>query len=177
MSKFQYETHGNVFLARRLHKLRELITDQSDEVFIIEGITAPSHTVSVLLYLGQVKDSSISKVADRLGYSHQLINHRLLQLMEMGFIERLQVPRDRRRCLVSLTQKGKSEVHKVESALPKISGAFDQLFKELGVDLGETLYEALQFLTSRPIADRILDGFDDAPSTTDVLENQMRSEI
>lgn len=155
MSSFRYERHGSVFLARRLHKLRELITDQSDEVFIHEGITAPSHCVSVLLYLNQTRNCSISKIADKLGYSHQLINYRLTQLTDLGFVERIQDDRDRRRRLMSLTKKGRSEVHKIETALPKIAATFDHLFEDIGVELNEALSLAFQQLKDRPLVDRI----------------------
>jgi DNA-binding MarR family transcriptional regulator len=155
MPKFDYDDYGTAFIARDLHKLRELITQQCDDVFRDENITAPSPAVSTLLYLADVKSCSIARLADDLDYSHQLVNQRLLQLSEMGFVERRADPRDRRRCLIRLTRKGKSEVQKMQEVLPKVSAVFDDIFSGMGVDLQSILREATRLLDAKPIQEQL----------------------
>ena len=152
---FDYDRYGNAFVDRRLHKLRVLITEQSDEVFVERGITAPSACVSVILFLQDKGNGSIAQIAEALGYSHQLINHRLQQLEKAGFTTRFADPRDKRKWRIKLTTRGLREAERVEEALPLIARAFDDLFSDLDVDLTLKLKDLHSALSKQPIGNRI----------------------
>lgn len=153
--KFDYDKHENAFLAMRLHRLRTLITEQSDRLFETAGLMVPSPCISVMLFLLEYSPASIRQVADGLGYSHQLINQRLVQLEQLQYVRRLDDVRDRRKCLITLTADGKNQAAIVRDYLPLASRAFGQLFAEIGVDLADALEAAETALDNDPLASRV----------------------
>ena len=155
MTPFDYDRFGSAFVDMRLHRLRVLITEQSDELFRERGIEASSAAASVLLLLLERQHASITQIADALGYSHQLINHRLKQLESLGQITRITDTRDRRKWLVKLTAKGRTEAQKVAETLPLIASAFDALFERAGVNLSSALEEARAELAATPLTTRL----------------------
>jgi DNA-binding MarR family transcriptional regulator len=152
---FDYDEYGNAFVDMRLHRLRVLITEQCDDLFLERGISAPSAAVSVLLFLSQKGHANITQIANALSYSHQLINHRLGQLEKAGFIQRFADVRDKRRWLIKLTAIGRKEARKIDQALPEIAHAFDDLFEKLGVDLSRTLNEIHKSLSRETLSERL----------------------
>lgn len=155
MSQFDYEPHGAAFFDRHLHKLRELITLQSDELFSALGISAPSPAVSTLLHLLANGSASIARLSDDLGYSHQLISQRLAQLSDMGFVERSADPRDKRRKLIKLTRRGRNEAQRVDNALPKLAKAIEGVFEEIDADVQVSVRAMRVALQNKSIVERV----------------------
>jgi len=155
MPKFDYQPHGAAFFDRHLHKLRELITLQSDELFSALGISTPSPAVSTLLYLLANGSASIARLSDDLGYSHQLISQRLAQLSDMGFIERSADPRDKRKKLIKLTRRGRNEAQRVDDALPKLAKAIEGVFDEIESDVQIAVRAMHAALNNKSIVERV----------------------
>jgi len=158
VTPFDYDRFGAAFVDMRLHRLRVLITEQSDELFRERGIEASSAAASVLLLLLERKHASITQIAEALGYSHQLINHRLKQLEALGLLARIVDARDRRKWLVKLTAKGRAEANRVAGILPLIASAFDALFARAGIDLSAALEDARADLVSTSLSARVASG-------------------
>ena len=155
MPKFDYQPYGAAFFDRHLHKLRELITLQSDELFSALGISAPSPTVSTLLHLLANGSASIARLSDDLGYSHQLISQRLAQLSDMGFIERSADPRDKRKKLIRLTRRGRNEAERVDRALPRLAKAIESVFEEIESDVQASVRGMRAALQDQSIVERV----------------------
>lgn len=151
---FDFNDYGMTFLARYLHRLRVAISEQSDEVFESAGLTVPSHCSSLLLLLEQHGRAPITRLADALGYSHQLVNQRLAILQKHRFIRRSKDPNDRRRTLVVLTKRGLEEAAKAKVALRRIDRGLQHLIDEIDVDLKRLLEAARVSLDENRIAER-----------------------
>jgi DNA-binding MarR family transcriptional regulator len=152
--KFDFEKYGSAFLAMRLHRLRVLITDQSEELFEHFGLVAPSSCVSTILFLKERKSASIAQIAKATEYSHQLTSQRLLQLEELGLADRQAHERDGRRVLIALTPAGKKQAARIEEFLVLASKLMDGLFEELGCDLDLVLIHATENLTMNSLRKR-----------------------
>lgn len=152
--QFDFDEYGMTFLARYLHRLRIVISEQSDEVFDAAGLTVPSHCSSLILLLEQNGKSPITHLADTLGYSHQLINQRVAILERNRCIRRSRDPNDRRRSLVSLSKRGLEQATKARAALRSIDKALQSLVDEIGVDLKVVLQQARRSLIETRIAER-----------------------
>jgi DNA-binding MarR family transcriptional regulator len=153
--EFNFDSYGSAFLAMRLHRLRVLITAQSDELFLEQGVVVPSHCVSVVLLVARKNRVSIAQIADMLGYSHQLINQRLSQLEAMSLTKRRDHVRDKRKCMIELTAKGRREAAALEATLPLASRAFEEMFLEIGIDLERALRAATEALAARSLGARV----------------------
>ena len=160
---FDFDQFGSAFVDMRLHRLRVLITEQSDALFAESGLKAPSSCVSVLLFLKAHKQASIVQISDRLGYSHQLIAHRLKLLDNLGLTAKFADMKDRRRALIKLTAAGLNEASKIERLLPEIAKVFDELSAEFSVNLSEVLDSIRGELVMNSLSDRVL-GTEDTRS-------------
>lgn len=153
-TEFDFDSYGMTFLARHLHRLRVVISDQSDEIFEDAGIIVPSHCSSLVLLLEEQKEVAIVKIANALGYSHQLVNQRVAILEELACVQKVQDPGDRRRSLVQLTRKGRSEAKKMRAALQRIDAGIQDVLSDLDVDLPTRLVDLRASLLSRSLLER-----------------------
>lgn len=152
---FEYQHYGSAFFDMRLHKLRVLITEQMDRALLERDISPPSSAISVMLYLADIPHASIARIADALGYSHQLIAHRLKQLEKLGLIVRFVDASDRRKSLIELTPKGRVEAEKINALMPDIAKAFDDIFERLGTNLSNRIDDVRSELITLPLHDRL----------------------
>lgn len=151
---FDFNTHKNAFVDSRLHKLRVLITEQSDELFLQVGIQVSSSCISILLYLLKESQRNIAQIANALGYSHQLIAHRLKSLEKNDFVKRSVDCRDRRKLLISLTADGEEEAKKISEILPVISTVFENIFRDLDLNFVEELANLQAQLQEKSLGER-----------------------
>lgn len=151
---FNYDEYGNVFIDMRLHRLRVLITEQCDDFFMGRGISTSSANVSVMLFLKERGQASIAQIAESLGYSHQLINHRLRQLEKQGYLGRHTDARDSRKWLIRLTPAGLEEATLIQNVLPEMGSVFDRLFEDIDPAFCETVDKFIQALSAQTVSQR-----------------------
>jgi len=153
--RFDFDAYGSAFFTMRLHRLRVLLTEQCDIAFLKQGVVSPSPCTSVVLFLAERGGASIAQISRATGYSHQLVNQRLALLEELGLSQRLADPHDKRKCTMELTRRGKADAKKLIAALESLARAFDELFDDLGVDVGAVLDKAHAQLSADPLQDRM----------------------
>lgn len=151
---FDFDTFGATFLARDLHRLRVLISDQSDRVFEASGVDFPSHCASVVLYLERADEASVMTLAAVLGYSHQLVMQRLNILTRRELVRRYKDPGDRRRTLVSLTKKGRAQARKLGQVLQRIDEGLSAALSDVDPDLQGKVRRLGETLRQTPLLER-----------------------
>ena len=157
---FNYDQFGSAFFDMRLHKLRVLITEQCDALFLQRGIRASSICISVMLFLREQRHASIAKIADSLAYSHQLIAYRLKQLENLGLVVKFADTEDRRKSLIKLSPEGEREADEIKALIPKISEIYDEIFAQIGFDLSQAIDEVRGELAMKSMSERLGEPFD-----------------
>jgi len=152
--KFNFDAYGMTFFARHLHRLRVVISDQSDTIFEQAGITVPAHCASVMLLLAEHEETPVMKLADALGYSHQLLIQRITLLEKHGCVRKYKDPSDRRKSLVSLSKRGRNEVRKVQEALPIIDAGIRDVLSGDDGDLQQKIRDVRLALLKSPLSER-----------------------
>lgn len=152
--KFDFEDYGMTFFARDLHRLRIVISEQSDDIFDEAGASIPSHCASLILILDDYDEAPVMKLAAALGYSHQLLNQRIKILEKNGCVRKHLDPNDRRRTLVSLTKHGRSEAAKVRNALPIIDAGIRNAVLKHNADIQQTVKNVRLALLASSLSDR-----------------------
>lgn len=152
---FDFDAHGSAFLARNLHRLRRLVTEQSDAMFEDAEIDVPSSCVSTMLLLARERPSSIAAVAAGTGYSHQLVSQRLALLERLGLVRATPNARDRRKRNIALTESGAAQAQLIAEFLQSAGAAFEDLEREIGIDLSDAVGRAAEALARRPLRARI----------------------
>lgn len=153
-TSFDFDTFGVAFLARDLHRLRVLISEQSDRVFAASGVEFPSHCSSVVQYLAQEDEAAVMTMAAALGYSHQLVMQRLNILSKRELVRRYKDPDDQRRTLVSLTRKGRSAARKLSKVLQRIDLSLSSALADVDTELQEKVRRLRGSLLDVPLQER-----------------------
>lgn len=143
------------FLAHMAARLDTLICEQCKVLFEDAGIKAPVTSMSIFVFLMKYGEGSISDICKIGGQSHQLTASRIKALIQLDMVELKKDETDKRKQLVAFTQKGLNEVDAIAEALKSVSLVFEDLNRELGVDLLLKLEEAERSLTRFPLNERI----------------------
>ncbi len=146
--------YGDAFLGGRAQRLADLISQQGDELFRSAGIAVPVRCASTLLYLRQDGPSSLVQIAKALDESHQLTAKRMALLDTLSLVSCEDDPNDRRRRIFALTRKGKREARLVQARCELAQKIFEQLNRELAVQLGDALDAAWAALTEKSMLAR-----------------------
>jgi len=100
--------------------------------------------VSVLMRLMHGGNSGVSEIGDQLGVTNAAASQSVDRLVQMGMIERMEDPEDRRAKRLTLTQKGKALIEKgIEARGKWIEGLTDAL----SPDQQNMIISALTLLT------------------------------
>ena len=152
MKPFEFEEYGTAFFDASLHRLRALISAQSDKLFNEMGISVPSLCASMVLHLDENKGSAVVALANALGYSHQLIQKRILILKRLKCISRRKDRGDKRRSIIELTDVGRKEAALIRIALKKIDSQLSLVFDEVGCDGQAHVQSIHERLVDNPIS-------------------------
>lgn len=151
---FNFDDYGLTFLARHLHRLRVVISEQSDAIFAQEDISVPSHCSSLIVFLHEHGEISVMKIANALGYSHQLVMQRIALLQMQNLVSKRRDPTDRRRSLISLNSTGQLEAKRVLTALPIIDAGIASVLSEVESRLQDELPYIREALLQRSLSER-----------------------
>jgi DNA-binding MarR family transcriptional regulator len=143
------------FLSNLLLRLVDLIANQGDDLLRKAEITIPARAVACVLFIGDKGETSLADIAKGLDESHQLAAHRVEGLIELDLIERSDDPRDRRRKILSLTPKGRTQYKRLCARLAEIEAALSGLYEEIGIHIPTIIEQAVESLHRTPLLDRI----------------------
>ena len=152
--RFDFDEYGAAFFDAQLHRLRVLISAQSDEIFAEHDIDVPSMSASMVLFLENSSGESVGIIADSLAYSHQLINKRIAILERLGCLRRRQDKADKRRSIVALSKRGRAEAKKIRQALGVIDLGMKDLFAEADLEMHQAVHDMQQRLLTRTLSNR-----------------------
>lgn len=146
---------GDAFLGNRLLQAADLIVEQGEALLREAGLSIPARASSTILLVSERGGVSTADIARELVQPHQLATQRVEALIELGLLKRRADPQDGRRKILVLTAKGEKEAAILYQTLQYAQAAFQTLYDEIGVDLGEACARAMQGLTWRPLSSRI----------------------
>jgi DNA-binding MarR family transcriptional regulator len=128
------------------------------------GLIAPARTFSTLRFLDQHGPSSVTELSEALRQSHPLIITWLKSLQALDLVSSAPDANDRRRTVISLTERGKVEVAKAKKFQPVTARAFQSLFDESDADIFEALWRIEKACRRKSFADRLRDQAAAPPS-------------
>lgn len=151
---------GLSFLAHRLRRASDSILEGTTEMLRREGFEIPARAGSTLMLLRDQGPTGITEIAYRLRLSHPLIIKLAAALAAAGLVRDEDDPRDHRRRLIALTDKGLAEAARFEAFLGAIAATFETMFAEAGADLFAALVRFEQAAEDRPIAERLAEAIE-----------------
>jgi len=146
---------GDAFVGNKLARLVDLIVDQGDALLKDAGLCFPSRAASTILLIDERVNLSAADIAMELSQPHQLATQRVEALTKLGLLERRNDPKDARRKTLSLTTKGKKEAALLKRTLNQAQQAFQNLYKEIEVNLGAVAIQSISALKKDSLSSRI----------------------
>jgi DNA-binding MarR family transcriptional regulator len=143
------------FVANSFVQLSDLIATQGEAMLRDADLDVPSRAVSILLMIGERGEMSAADIAGLLQQPHQLVTQRADLLVDLGLVERRSDPRDGRRKILVLTDKGADQFKRLAVRLARVADVFAALFTEIDCDLAAMTSRAIAALNRSPILERI----------------------
>jgi DNA-binding MarR family transcriptional regulator len=139
---------GAAFLAHVLRRLADELIRGGALWYPEAGVAAPPRTTSTLLALDERGPLGVTEIASLLRQSHPLVIGWIKQLEALGFVASRPDAGDRRRSVIALTRRGRSEVQRLRGALEVMEKASQRLLDEASPGLFEALWH-MESLTRR----------------------------
>lgn len=149
------ESLGPAFLAHLLRRISDELVE-ADRLWHAErGVANPPRTSSTLLALERHERLSVTELAQVLRQSHQLVKQWLQELQRLKLIVVSADRDDRRRSIVTLSEKGRVELARLKREIVVVARATEALVEEAAPGLIEALWAVERDLRQRPFVTRI----------------------
>lgn len=151
-----FDDYGPSFLGLQLYKLLNEIDRGGTASLANTADALPSKLSSTLIYLHHCGPCPVSELSAQLRMSHQLVGQRLNGLRKRRMIEETDDPDDGRKKLIGLNKAGKKAAKELEAVAAIAETVYQELFKEIGIDVFEGVTRARRALEIYPLHARIL---------------------
>lgn len=146
------EVFEHSFIGKQADDLGQLISEQIKPVYQSLGIVVPVKSCSVIHYLSQQGQSTVTEIAKGLNQSHQLVKQKLPRLLKLGLIDLRNDPDDKRRILYQLTDLGNSQSDLLTQH--SMAQVYSNLSNEINADLYQILAAAIEGLRHKDLFSR-----------------------
>lgn len=152
------DTHPlrGAFVANLLGRLVDMIVAQGEDLLHDAGLDFPSRAASSVLLVGERGNISAADIASALDQPHQLVTQRIELLIDLKIVKRVSDPKDGRRKILALTNKGTQQFMRLQTRLTNADRAFEILFKEIDCDLPAIAARAMDALGKHSILERVM---------------------
>lgn len=145
----------DAFLGNLLIRLLDAIEVQGDELYDRAGLSFPPRASSTILLISESDGVTTADIARELHQPHQLATQRVETLIASGLLRRKADPEDARRKKLTLTHKGRREAALLQETLSDAQEMFQDVYDEIGANLAEYAFLAMDALTRSSMCDRI----------------------
>jgi DNA-binding MarR family transcriptional regulator len=160
----------NIF-GMRIRRAAELIKEQGREAFWRTGINLDAKLTSVVISLYE-KDGQTSSELAATGLSRQLVEGRLKQLEKDGYVISRRSDDDARKRVYSLTTERRGEISRAVDTMTDFEKVYEELWREIGVDLGDAILKLERALHAKPLLSRLCTEFPQYSTLIKVKSNE-----
>lgn len=154
---FYQSKYRAAFLANMATRLRDTISDDASVMLKNNAVITPVTDISLMLYLSENDNTSITSIAQALDYSHQRVTSRISTLEKLQLVLRLEDKNDQRQKSICLTEIGKKDLSEIDKVYKNAAIAIEGIFDEIDSDLMDSILLALNALDNRTLRQRISD--------------------
>ncbi len=144
-----------MFLGRKAEELSWELEQQFLPIFESVGLVVPVKSCSLVRTLGKMEQASVADLSREMKQSHQLILQKVPALLKLRLVTRRPDPDDRRRVIFELTNEGEKQVEILASIERDVVRIYQDLYREIGVDLMDALDRSLNTIRGRSLRERL----------------------
>lgn len=144
------------YFGRPLHDLYHLFLDQVSDLYEDFGLDIPVVCSSTLQLIYEKDQIAPADIARALNDPHQVVAQRLASLSKRQMIQKKGDPEDRRRTVISLTERGKNQARLLEHLMAVSQPVYSELGDEIGADVPAILKQVQSALQTTDLRSRML---------------------
>ncbi len=146
---------GAPLTAHRLRRGSDLLLEATAAWLAETGPDVPARTLSTILLLDEEGPQGVTQLARRLRFTHPLMIELTRSLEAIGVVEAASDPKDGRRRVLSLTEKGRRAAEALRARLDSLDSFYRARSEEIGVDLLAAMDRLQAAARERPLLDRL----------------------
>jgi DNA-binding MarR family transcriptional regulator/GNAT superfamily N-acetyltransferase len=150
-----YNQIGKIALGSRLRRLSEHIAEEAFQVYKLYDIDIKPKWFPVFYVLSQGQGKTISTIASEIGHSQPSVSKIVREMSKKGIVVESKGEIDKRKNIVSLTEKGKEMTNKIELQYKDVNVAIEGALAETNADLWKAIEEWEYILSQKSLLKRV----------------------
>lgn len=154
MSAF-FDRLGEVALGSRLRILCDRLTAEADEVYGLYQVGLRPKWFPVFHALSEGDEKSVTDIAVEIGHSHPSVSKIIREMAAAEIVQEQKDPKDKRRNVISLTEKGRRMVIDMRPQYQDVRKATEDLLTQTTHNLWHAMVEFEYLLTEKSLSERV----------------------
>jgi DNA-binding MarR family transcriptional regulator/N-acetylglutamate synthase-like GNAT family acetyltransferase len=150
-----YNQIGKIALGSRLRRLSEHIAEEAFQVYKLYDIDIKPKWFPVFYVLSQGQGKTISIIASEIGHTQPSVSKIVREMSKKGIVVENKGEIDKRKNIVSLTEKGKEMTNKIELQYKDVNFAIEGALAETNADLWKAIEEWEYILSQKSLLKRV----------------------
>lgn len=157
MQKDFFEKTGKMAIGSRLRLLTARMTDEAVEIYRLYGMEFSPKWFPVFFILAEGDPQSITFIARAIGHSQPSVSKMVSEMISAGLVEEVGDRSDKRKTMVTLTEKGRETSEQIQSQYEDVDSAIQRMIDEANYNLWEAIGEWEYLLDQRSLLQRVRD--------------------
>lgn len=136
---------GKLALGSRLRMLSEQLTEDAKGIYAMYGVDLKPKWFPVFYVLSQGEGKAITEIADEIGHSHPSVSNIVREMSKFGMVKEQKDQADKRRNVISLSEKGRGIIEKIQPQYQDVNAAIEELLSHTRHNIW-TAIEELEYL-------------------------------
>ncbi len=152
-----FEKVGKVSLGSRLRILSERMMEDAAQVYQQYEVDMQPKWFPVMCMLSEKEEMGVTDIARSIRHSHPSVSKMAREMKKAGLISMIKDKQDKRRSLVSLTEKGKEVATRLADQMIDVDSAVGGILSESTYDIWKAVGELEYLLDQKNIYYRVMD--------------------
>jgi len=150
-----FDKVGKMALGSRLRMLNEKVTADAEKLYKLYNVDIKPKWFPVFYILSHSNSKSITTIAEEIGHSHPSVVRIVREMAKNGLVTETKDKADKRKNIISLSQKGKHVAKNVEPQYKDVDKAVEELMKQTRHNLWEAMQEFEFLLNQKSLFERV----------------------
>ena len=152
-----YNRIGKIALGSRMRMLSESITEDAKSLYQLYGTELKPKWFPVFYILSKKQEESITTIAEEIGHSHPSVSKIVSEMRKEGIVVEQKDKKDKRRNLISLTNKGLKISDKIENQYKDVDKAIELALSQTQHNIWKAMEEFEYLLKQKSLYKRVVD--------------------
>lgn len=152
-----FELTGKVAIGSRLRMLTDKVTEDAGNIYKLYDIDMQPKWFPVFYSLSQGEEKTITELAKAIGHSHPSVSKIISEMLKKKYVKESKDKTDKRRNVISLSEKGKEISNKIQDQLIDVNAAIEELSAQTQNKLWEAIAEWEFLLEQKTLLRRVME--------------------